>query len=189
MLSPVCTPSGSTFSIEQTAIQVSSASRITSYSISCQPTRQRSIITWRIGLARKPLCTRSQYSSSVATMPPPVPPRVKAGRMMAGRPICASASFAACMRSSSLAPCTMALGAVGWPMRSHISRKSSRSSAILIAESGVPRRRIGCRLKTPASSSATAMLSAVCPPSPASSPSGFSRSMMRSITSTVSGSK
>jgi hypothetical protein len=49
--SPVWTPSGSTFSIEQTAMQVSSASRITSYSISCQPTRQRSTITWPMGLA------------------------------------------------------------------------------------------------------------------------------------------
>ena len=52
--SPVWTPSGSTFSIEQTAMQVSSASRMTSYSISCQPTRQRSIMTWWIGLRRRP---------------------------------------------------------------------------------------------------------------------------------------
>ena len=37
--SPVCTPSGSTFSIEHTAMHVSAASRITSYSISCQPDR------------------------------------------------------------------------------------------------------------------------------------------------------
>ncbi len=37
--SPVCTPSGSTFSMPHTAMQVSSASRITSYSISCQPVR------------------------------------------------------------------------------------------------------------------------------------------------------
>ena len=37
--SPVCTPNGSTFSMEHTAIQVSAASRMTSYSISCQPVR------------------------------------------------------------------------------------------------------------------------------------------------------
>ena len=58
--SPVWTPSGSTFSIEQTAMQVSSASRITSYSISCQPTRQRSTMTWWMGLARRPLRTISR---------------------------------------------------------------------------------------------------------------------------------
>ena len=63
--SPVCTPSGSTFSIEQTAMHVSSASRMTSYSISCQPTRQRSTITWPMGLARRPARTRSRYSASV----------------------------------------------------------------------------------------------------------------------------
>ena len=58
--SPVWTPSGSTFSIEQTAMHVSSASRMTSYSISCQPTRQRSTMTWPIGLARRPARTRSR---------------------------------------------------------------------------------------------------------------------------------
>ena len=58
--SPVWTPSGSTFSIEHTAMHVSSASRITSYSISPQPTRQRSTITCPIGLARRPVRTRSR---------------------------------------------------------------------------------------------------------------------------------
>ena len=58
--SPVWMPSGSTFSIEHTAMHVSSASRMTSYSTSCQPTRQRSTITWLIGLARKPARIRSQ---------------------------------------------------------------------------------------------------------------------------------
>ena len=77
--SPVWTPRGSTFSIEQTAMHVSSASRMTSYSISCHPTRHCSTMTWPIGLARRPERTRSRYWISVSTMPPPVPPRVKAG--------------------------------------------------------------------------------------------------------------
>ena len=68
-------------------MHVSSASRMTSYSISCQPTRQRSTITWPIGLARRPARTRSRYAASVSTMPPPVPPSVNAGRTIAGRPI------------------------------------------------------------------------------------------------------
>ncbi len=58
--SPVWTPSGSTFSIEQTAMQVSSASRMTSYSTSCQPTRHCSTMTWWMGLARSPARTRSR---------------------------------------------------------------------------------------------------------------------------------
>ena len=44
-------------------------------------------------------------------------------------------------------------------------RKRSRSSAISIASSGVPRSRTSCRSSTPARARATARLSAVCPPS------------------------
>ena len=57
-------------------------------------------MTWPIGLARRPARTRSRYSASVSTMPPPVPPSVKAGRTMAGRPIVASASSAAPSRAA-----------------------------------------------------------------------------------------
>ena len=92
-------------------MHVSSASRITSYSISCHPTRHRSTITWPMGLARRPARMRSRYSASVVTMPPPEPPSVKAGRMMAGRPISARASAAVRTRSVSVAPVTMAEGA------------------------------------------------------------------------------
>ena len=42
MLSPVCTPIGSMFSILQMVMQLSAASRITSYSISFQPISERS---------------------------------------------------------------------------------------------------------------------------------------------------
>jgi hypothetical protein len=138
MESPVWTPSGSTFSIEQTAMHVSAASRITSYSISCQPTRTFSTMTWSIGLARSPARTRSRYSTSVSTIPPPVPPRVNAGRTIAGRPIVARAAAALAERSMSVAPSTIADGAYGCPSRSRRSRNFSRSSAISIASSGVP---------------------------------------------------
>ena len=50
-------------------MHVSSASRMTSYSTSCQPTRHCSTMTCLIGLARRPARTRSQYASSVSTMP------------------------------------------------------------------------------------------------------------------------
>src|SRR3990172_1499871 len=49
MLSPVWTPIGSRFSMLQTVMQLSAAPRITSYSISFQPRRQRSSSTWLIG--------------------------------------------------------------------------------------------------------------------------------------------
>ena len=111
MESPVCTPSGSTFSMEHTAMHVSSASRITSYSISCQPTRQRSTITCPMGLSRRPARTRSRYASSVSTMPPPVPPSVNAGRMTAGNPISASARSMPAWRCASPEPSMITDGA------------------------------------------------------------------------------
>src|SRR4030067_3482 len=49
MLSPVWTPIGSRFSMLQTVMQLSAASRITSYSISFQPRRQRSSSPWLMG--------------------------------------------------------------------------------------------------------------------------------------------
>ena len=157
-------------------MHVSSASRMTSYSISCQPTRQRSTMTWPIGLARRPARTRSRYSASVPTMPPPVPPSVNAGRTIAGRPISARAQRRPTRsRSSGEAPSTIADGAYGWPIRSSRSRNRSRSSAISIASSGVPEEPDGWRSNTPARASATARLSAVWPPRPASRPSGRSR--------------
>jgi hypothetical protein len=74
--SPVWTPIGSRFSIEQTITALSARSRTTSSSISAQPIRERSISTWLIGLAsRAPRSTRSS-SSIVWAAPPPSPPSV-----------------------------------------------------------------------------------------------------------------
>ena len=148
--SPVWTPSGSTFSIEQTAMHVSSASRMTSYSISCQPTRQRSTMTWPIGLARKPgadpLAVGGLGLDDAAAGPAEregrPDDRRQADRRRAPRRPRRRAAPA-------VAPSTMKLGAYGWPIRSSRSRNASRSSAIPIASSGVPRRRIAWRSKTP----------------------------------------
>jgi hypothetical protein len=54
MLSPVWTPIGSMFSMLQIVMQVSAASRITSYSISFQPATLCSTRTWWIGLNCRP---------------------------------------------------------------------------------------------------------------------------------------
>jgi hypothetical protein len=62
-LSPVWTPIGSTFSIEQMMMQLSARSRTTSISYSFHPSTDSSISTSRVGEARKPPRTISSNSS------------------------------------------------------------------------------------------------------------------------------
>ncbi len=62
-LSPVWMPIGSTFSIEQTMMQLSARSRTTSISNSFQPSTDSSISTVPEGLARRPPRTISSNSS------------------------------------------------------------------------------------------------------------------------------
>ncbi len=75
-LSPVCTPIGSMFSIEQTITQLSLRSRMTSSSNSPQPSTDWSSSTWPMGLASMPRRTMRRNSSVVVAMPPPRPPSV-----------------------------------------------------------------------------------------------------------------
>ena len=84
MLSPVWTPTGSMFSIEQTETALPSASRMVSNSISFQPEMHFSTRIWVMGDMSRPLLAMVFSSSGVSAMPPPVPPRVKAGRTMIG---------------------------------------------------------------------------------------------------------
>ena len=84
MESPVCTPTGSRFSMEQTVMVLPLLSRITSNSISFQPAMDFSTRIWVMGESARPLAAVSRSSSWLLTMPPPVPPRVKAGRMITG---------------------------------------------------------------------------------------------------------
>ncbi len=63
--SPVCTPIGSTFSIEQTTTTLSAASRMTSSSNSPQPSTDSSIRICPIGEAARPRATISSKSASV----------------------------------------------------------------------------------------------------------------------------
>ena len=65
MESPVCTPIGSTFSMEQMMTQLSARSRITSSSYSFQPAIDFSISTSPIGLAEIPVATTVRNSSGV----------------------------------------------------------------------------------------------------------------------------
>ena len=74
--SPVCTPIGSTFSIEQMITQLSARSRMTSSSNSFHPAIDSSTRISPIGLATMPAAARRSNSAVVWAMPVPRPPRM-----------------------------------------------------------------------------------------------------------------
>ena len=74
--SPVWTPMGSRFSIEQMTTQLSARSRMTSSSNSFQPAIDFSMRISEIGLASIPADAAFSNSSGVAAMPVPFPPRM-----------------------------------------------------------------------------------------------------------------
>ena len=82
--SPVCTPMGSTFSIEQTTTTLSWRSRISSSSNSFQPRMDSSSSTSVTGLASSPAPASRRSSGSERAMPEPDPPSVNDGRMTSG---------------------------------------------------------------------------------------------------------
>ena len=84
MLSPVWTPMGSRFSMEQTMTTLPALSRMSSSSNSFQPKADSSTSTVCTGLSARPRCTMRTRSSWLYAMPPPVPPSVNDGRMITG---------------------------------------------------------------------------------------------------------
>lgn len=84
MESPVCTPMGSRFSMEQTTITLSLASRISSSSYSFQPRMDSSRSTSVVGESASPCPAMRRSSSSLWANPEPAPPRVKEGRTTTG---------------------------------------------------------------------------------------------------------
>ena len=180
--SPVCTPIGSTFSMEQTITTLSSQSRITSSSNSFQPSSERSTTTCEIGLSARPPFTIRSYSSRLYATPPPDPPSVNAGRMIAGNPV---HSLTASASSHVVAMCPSGHFR---PIFVIASPNSFRSSATAIARAFAPISSTPCRSSTPVSWSLIATLSAVWPPIVGSSASGFSRAMISSTNSGVTGS-
>ena len=115
-------------------------------------------------------------------MPPPTPPIVNDGRMMAGKPV--SSTIA---RASSSDFTTPLLG-MSMPISRIAFLKRRRSSATLMAGIWAPISSTSYFASTPSSSSCTARLSAVCPPTVGSSASGRSFSMIFSSASAVRGS-
>ena len=88
--SPVWTPIGSKFSIEQMMTTLSAPSRITSSSYSFQPSALCSTRQVCLGDCSSAQVTSGSYCSRVQATEPPVPPSVKEGRMMAGSPVTSS---------------------------------------------------------------------------------------------------
>ena len=121
----MCTPIGSTFSIEQMITTLSLRSRITSSSNSPQPSTDSSTSTWLIGLAASPSETTCASSVWVLPTPPPCPPRVKAGRTIAGRLMVPFATPA----SASATDVTICDHGTRSPASSMVVRNASRSSA------------------------------------------------------------
>ena len=135
MQSPVWTPIGSMFSMLQMVMQLSAPSRITSYSISFQPSEvalEQHLVDRARPPARRarrararPRCARCRRPCRRACTP--------AGRPAAGRSRLATA------RASSIVV-TISLSGTGSPISSSSLRKSSRSSALRIVSIGVPER-------------------------------------------------
>jgi len=92
MESPVWMPMGSKFSMLHTVMQLSFASRTTSYSSSFHPLRLLSTITCE--LCANDTWTRLRNSSGLAQKPLPRPPSAKAARTNTGYPIFAAAATA-----------------------------------------------------------------------------------------------
>ncbi len=202
--SPVCTPIGSRFSIEQTITTLSARSRITSSSYSFHPRIDSSTNISVVGLAAKPAPAIRASSASVCANPDPAPPMVKLGRITSGNP----RSFAAAHTWSMLVQvrlrATPASGGLSFPPASAnplspgidlvaassvtTCLKLSRSSPRWMASTDAPSSSTPYLVNVPSSDSATAAFSAVCPPRVASRPSGRSASITLVTMSGVIGS-
>ena len=180
--SPVCTPTGSTFSMVVTSIVSPVRSRIISSSSSFQPRIDSSSRTSLVSESRRPCSTKRVSSSFVCAKPEPRPPIVNEGRTTNGYPSSSAASSASC---SEWAIRDLATSA---PHRSTISLNSSRSSPARIVSTLEPMISTPYFSKIPASARFIAAFRAVCPPRVGRRASGRSFAMIRSIELVVIGS-
>mmetsp|Transcript_44556 Transcript_44556/g.90013 ORF Transcript_44556/g.90013 Transcript_44556/m.90013 type:complete len:273 (+) Transcript_44556:2650-3468(+) len=181
MESPVCTPKGSKFSMLHTVMQLSLASRTTSYSTSFHPRRSWSIRIWSDTL--NAFSARSLSSTSLSAKPDPSPPNANAARTNTGYPILAAASHAWSMVTAGK------LSASVSSISASFSANISRSSVATITGIWVPNTRTLCFARSPFSKSFTPTLRAVCPPMDTRMESGFSFSITRRADSLVTGKK
>ncbi len=130
--SPVCTPIGSTFSMEQTTTTLSFWSRINSSSNSFQPRIDSSSSTSVTGLASSPVPAIRRSSSRSRAIPDPVPPSVNDGLTTTGKPSSAAAA------SHSSSEWQTVLAGTSPPRPVTISLNRLRSSPALIASMSAP---------------------------------------------------
>src|SRR5246127_2045710 len=110
-------------------------------------------------------------------MPPPVPPRVNAGRMMSG-----NVPISPMIRSRSARERATPERGTSSPMRNIASLNNWRSSPFAMACALAPINFTPWRASAPLRFNSMAALSAVCPPRVGKIASGFSRSTIASIT-------
>ena len=170
------------FSILHTVMQLPFASRITSYSTSFQPAIQRSTRTSPTRLKRSPFVRISINSCSLCAIPPPLPPKVNAGRSTTGYPMV----FVNLIPSSTLF--TTREAAQGSPIFSMVSLKACRSSALKIVSAVVPINFTPCSSRNPHSANSIPRFSPACPPRVGRILSGFSLIIISFNTSKVNGS-
>ena len=163
--SPVCTPIGSTFSIEQTTTALSLPSRISSSSNSFQPNTLSSMSTSCTGDAARPAPAIRSSSSTVWAIPEPRPPMVNDGRITTGSPRSATVSLTCSMVWQTADRGTSP------PTERTMSLKICRSSPRLMAGMSAPISSTSYRSRVPRSASAMAVFNAVCPPRVASNAS------------------
>ncbi len=185
--SPVCTPIGSTFSIEHTITTLSWRSRMSSSSYSFQPRTLSSMSTSVTGLSSSPNDAMRSSSSGVCAMPEPRPPMVNDGRMTTGSPSSATVSWTSSMEWHT------ALRGTPPPTARTMSLNFCRSSPRWMASMSAPMSSMPYFSSTPRSWSATAQFNAVWPPRVASSesiglPFSCSATMTFSTNSGVTGS-
>ncbi len=187
--SPVCTPMGSKFSIEQTMMQLSALSRTTSISYSFQPSKDSSIKSSLVGEASKPRLQIVSNSSELYAIPPPVPPKVKLGRMTVGKPT------VRCTAQASSMLCAMPERAEPRPILVIASLNFKRSSALSMASGVAPISSTGLPVaapvyfcKTPLCHKSKAQFKAVWPPMVGKIASGRSLAMIFSTVCHVMGS-
>ena len=125
-------PIASKFSMVHTIMQLSLLSRTTSISYSFQPSSDSSIRSSFVGDKSKPRRQISSNSSRLYAIPPPLPPIVKDGRIMHGKPKRSSTSNA----SSIL--CAISAFGVSRPIAFMALSKRSRFSALSIASALAP---------------------------------------------------
>ena len=113
-------------------MQLSAWSRTTSISNSFQPRADSSISNSRVGERSRPRRQISSNSSGLYAIPPPLPPMVKEGRMMHGKPIDAWTWSASSMLWA------MTERGMSSPILRIAWRKRSRSSALSIASREAP---------------------------------------------------